>query len=155
MNMILSRRRLVQATAALVVSFSLPAGRALAQAASDAAPLTGVDGKPLSPTIVGSYIAIDKNGQVTLYAGKVDLGTGVQTAFMQILAEELDVPFSAVTMISGDTALTPDQGPTNGSMSVQAGGMQVRHAAATARNATRHHHRRAGAAAIAASRTSL
>ncbi|HVE21377.1 MAG TPA: molybdopterin cofactor-binding domain-containing protein [Acidocella sp.] len=133
MNATISRRRLAQAAAGLVVSFSLPAGRALAQVNAAAIPTAGFGGKPISPTIVESYIAIDRRGRVTLYAGKVDLGTGVQTAFMQILAEELDVPFSAVTMIQGDTALTPDQGPTNGSMSVQAGGMQVRHAAATAR----------------------
>jgi CO/xanthine dehydrogenase Mo-binding subunit len=129
MNVSLSRRRLIQATAGLVVSFSLPAGRALAQAV----PATGPDGKPLSPTIVESYIAIARDGRVTLYAGKVELGTGVQTALMQILAEELDVPFAAITVIQGDTALTPDQGPTAGSMSIQSGGMQVRHAAATAR----------------------
>ena len=112
MTMTLNRRRLFQATAGLVVSFSLPAGRALAQAQVDPAaiPTAGFGGKPVSPTIVESYIAIDKDGQVTLYTGKVDLGTGVQTAFTQILAEELDVPFAAVSTITGDTALTPDQG---------------------------------------------
>ena len=102
----------MQVAAGLVVSFSLPAGtRAGAEQYPAAIPTAGFGGKPISPTIVESYIAIDRHGQVTLYAGKVDLGTGVQTAFTQILAEELDVPFSAVTMIQGDTALCPGPGP--------------------------------------------
>jgi CO/xanthine dehydrogenase Mo-binding subunit len=72
---------------------------------------------------------------VTLYAGKVDLGTGVRTALLQIVAEELDVPLASVTAVEGDTALTPDQGATYGSQSIQTGGVQIRQAAATARNA--------------------
>jgi CO/xanthine dehydrogenase Mo-binding subunit len=72
---------------------------------------------------------------VTVYSGKVDLGTGVQTALGQIVAEELDVPFRNVNVVQGDTALTPDQGPTFGSVSIQVGGVQIRNAAAMARNA--------------------
>ena len=46
------------------------------------------------------------------------------------------MPFSSVTLIQGDTALTPDQGPTcPGSLSIQNGGMQIRQACATAREA--------------------
>ncbi|MFL5335563.1 MAG: molybdopterin cofactor-binding domain-containing protein, partial [Geminicoccaceae bacterium] len=51
----------------------------------------------------------------------------------QMAAEELDVPLDRVTVIQGDTALTPDQGPTYGSLSIQNGGVQIRQAAATAR----------------------
>jgi CO/xanthine dehydrogenase Mo-binding subunit len=51
------------------------------------------------------------------------------------VAEELDVPMSRVTVVQGDTALTPDQGTTAGSLSIQNGGMQLRRAAATARRA--------------------
>ena len=54
-------------------------------------------------------------GRVTVYSGKVDLGTGVRTALAQMAAEELDVPFSRITVVQGDTALTPDQGITAGS----------------------------------------
>ena len=84
---------------------------------------------------VDTFLAIDGKGAVTLYAGKVDLGTGVRTALAQIVAEELDVPLASVTLVMGDTALTPDQGPTYGSQSIQTGGMQIRQAAATARSA--------------------
>ena len=63
------------------------------------------------------------------------MGTGVRTALAQICAEELDVPFRSVTVVEGDTALTPDQGKTWGSLTIQLGGMQIRNAAATARAA--------------------
>jgi hypothetical protein len=59
----------------------------------------------------------------------------VQTALAQIVAEELDVPFGRVRIVEGDTALTPDQGPTFGSLSIQVGGMQIRNAAARAKSA--------------------
>ena len=70
-----------------------------------------------------------------MYSGKVDLGTGIRTAMTQIAAEELSVPLNRVTVIQGDTLLTPDQGITFGSLSIQNGGMQIRQAAATARQA--------------------
>jgi CO/xanthine dehydrogenase Mo-binding subunit len=59
----------------------------------------------------------------------------VRTGLTQIVAEELEVPLARVTVIEGDTALTPDQGPTYGSLSIQNGGVQIRQAAATARRA--------------------
>src|SRR6185295_17514798 len=91
--------------------------------------------KPVSLTDVESFIAIGQDGKITIYCGHVDLGTGVQTAIAQISAEELDVPLDRVTVIQGDTALTPDQGITSGSFSIQGAGMQIRQAAATARQA--------------------
>src|SRR6516165_9393814 len=116
-----SRRDVLKGGGALVVSFSLAGalGEALAQGA-----------KSLALTEVDSFLAIDAGGAVTLYSGKVDLGTGVATALPQIVADELDVPLNRVKL-EGDTALTPDQGPTWGSLSIQIGGMQLRNAAAT------------------------
>src|SRR5262249_56228535 len=91
--------------------------------------------KPLALTEVDSFLAIDPKGVVTVYSGKVDLGTGVATALPQMVADELDVPLRMITLIQGDTALTPEQGPTWGSLSIQIGGMQLRNAAATAKAA--------------------
>jgi CO/xanthine dehydrogenase Mo-binding subunit len=121
-----SRRDVLKGAGALVVGFSLAAtlGEVLAQGT-----------KPLALTEVDSFLAIDTKGEVTLYSGKVDLGTGVATALPQIVADELDVPLNRVKLIQGDTALTPDQGPTWGSLSIQIGGMQLRNAAATAKAA--------------------
>ena len=127
-GLIASRRSFVKAGGALVVTFALDppeAASAATEAATKSVALDEVDG----------FLAIGAQGQVTVYSGKVDLGTGLETAIAQIAAEELSVPLDRVTVIQGDTALTPDQGITWGSLSIQNGGMQIRQAAATAREA--------------------
>src|SRR4051812_35721447 len=122
-----SRRGFLQGSGALVVSFALSGrGPAFAQGAPGA-------GKTVALDELDSFLAIGGDGRVTVFSGKVDLGTGVRTALTQMAAEELDVPLDRVTVIQGDTALTPDQGPTYGSLSIQNGGVQIRQAAATAR----------------------
>ena len=80
-------------------------------------------------------IAIERDGTVRVFSGKVELGTGVRTALAQIVAEELDVPFARVQLVMGDTALTPDEGYTAGSQTIKVGGGALRHAAAEARSA--------------------
>src|SRR5262245_2815360 len=128
MNIHPSRRDLIKGSGALVVSFALvPNTDAHAQGAAAA--------KPVALTEVDSFLAIDARGAVTVYSGKVDLGTGTNTALRQIAAEELDVALSKVNLVTGDTTLTPDQGKTWGSLTVQVGGTQIRNAAATARSA--------------------
>ena len=79
------------------------------------------------------FVVVGADGMVLAFNGHVDLGTGVRTALTQIVAEELDVSFSAVTMILGDTALTPDQGPTIASETIQITAVPLRCAAAQAR----------------------
>jgi nicotinate dehydrogenase subunit B len=54
------------------------------------------------------WLAINPDGTVTAFSGKVELGTGVRTALAQIVAEELDVPLVCVRMVMGDTERTPD-----------------------------------------------
>ena len=68
--------------------------------------------RSIAPDETGSFIVIDREGMVTIYSGKVELGTGAVTAIAQIAAEELSVPLNRVTVIQGDTAITPNQGPT-------------------------------------------
>ncbi|HEV2074461.1 MAG TPA: molybdopterin cofactor-binding domain-containing protein [Thermomicrobiales bacterium] len=82
---------------------------------------------------VGSFLEVDPDGTVNVYSGKVELGTGIATAFAQIVADELGVPFDRIRMVMGDTALTPDQGTTAGSKTVQIAGRLLRRAAAEAR----------------------
>jgi CO/xanthine dehydrogenase Mo-binding subunit len=131
-NLALSRRKFLQGPGALVVGFSLGplVGDALAQNAQGFA-----QPKTVAVTEVQGFIAINADGTVSIFSGKVDLGTGVKTAIAQIAAEELDVAFAKVNVIQGDTLTTPDQGPTFGSLSIQNGGMQIRQACATAREA--------------------
>ena len=126
-----NRRDFLKGTGILIVSFSLPALTKTAFAQSG----TPANKKTVALDDVDAFLAIDPTGGVTLYSGKVDLGTGIGTALTQIVAEELDVPFARVHVIEGDTALTPAQGKTWGSLSIQNGGMQIRQAAATARHA--------------------
>lgn len=80
------------------------------------------------------WLSIEPDGTVTVYSGKVELGTGVRTALAQIVAEELDVALERIQMVMGDTARTPNEGYTAGSMTVKSSGMTLRRAAATARH---------------------
>ena len=78
-------------------------------------------------------LALWEDGRVTALHGHVDLGTGIQTAFAQIVAEELDVPLEQVDVILGDTGTAPNQGPTIASGSIQIHAAPLRAAAAQAR----------------------
>ena len=110
LNITAHRREFLKGTGALVVCFSI--------AGFPPAVAQGTAAKTVSPEEVDGFLRIDQSGAVTLYSGKVDLGTGVRTALTQIVAEELDVPLSAVNVIEGDTAMTPDQGTSSGSNSI-------------------------------------
>jgi nicotinate dehydrogenase subunit B len=81
------------------------------------------------------WLAIEPDGTVIVYSGKVELGTGVRTALAQIVAEELDVPLARIRMVMGETGRTPNEGYTAGSKTIETSGMLLRRAAATARAA--------------------
>ena len=124
----ISRRDLLKSTGVLIVGFSFfgTASRVLAQGEG-----LSVDG--MDPTVLDSWMAISKDGTVTVFTGKVELGTGVVTALAQIVAEELDVAFDKVYMDSGDTDTAVDQGVTAAARTVERGGVQLRQASAAAR----------------------
>jgi CO/xanthine dehydrogenase Mo-binding subunit len=88
---------------------------------------------PLTPDQLSSYIAVNADGSVAAYFGKMDMGHGLHVAIGQIVAEELDVPFKRVKVLMGDTANSVNQGGASGSTGVQLGGKQMRMAAAEAR----------------------
>jgi nicotinate dehydrogenase subunit B len=79
------------------------------------------------------FVIVGADGRITAFNGHVDLGTGIGTALGQIVAEELDIPFDRVTVVLGDTARTPNQGPTIASETIQVTAKPLRQAAATAR----------------------
>jgi CO/xanthine dehydrogenase Mo-binding subunit len=110
-----------------------PAWQPAAPASSDGSAAETFFGKGSSG--LDERIAIEPDGTVTVFSGKVELGTGVRTALAQIVAEELDVSFDRIHMIMGDTALTPDEGYTAGSQTIKVGGSALRNAAAEARRA--------------------
>ncbi len=84
---------------------------------------------------VGAWIHIGEDGKVTVYTGKVEVGQNIRTSLSQMVAEELMVPLSSVTMIMGDTDLVPYDRGTFGSLTTPQMGTQLRKAAATAREA--------------------
>lgn len=139
MQTTLSRRNLLKAGGALIISFAfddaMPRwepqwehGRAHAQTVAKGR-------QPLDSSEVDSFLAIHADGTVTVYTGKVDVGTGLRIAVAQMAAEELGIPADRITLIDGDTALCPDQGGTGGSTGLTRGGAEIRQAAATARQA--------------------
>lgn len=78
-------------------------------------------------------LALWDDGSVSALNGHVDLGTGIQTALAQIVAEELDLGMPCVRMMLGDTARAPNQGATIASASIQIHAQPLRLAAAQAR----------------------
>jgi Molybdopterin-binding domain of aldehyde dehydrogenase len=82
-----------------------------------------------------AWLEIARDGSVTAYCGHIDMGTGIQTAVAQIVADELEVPLDAVRVVMGDTDLTPDQGKSTSSRGVTLGAQPLRIAACEARRA--------------------
>src|SRR4029077_3200898 len=109
-----SRRSFLVGAGALVVSFSMKG--ALQTAAAQGAFEGGTAGSPPLNQL-DSWIAIAADGNVTAYTGKAELGQGISTAQIQLVAEELCVAFNRVKLIYSDTAQSPDQGITSGSQS--------------------------------------
>ena len=124
----ISRRDLLKSTGVLIVGFSFFGNVTGVLAQGDGLSVDGMD-----PTVLDSWLAISKDGTVTVFTGKVELGTGVVTALAQIVAEELDVSFNKVYMDSGDTDTAVDQGVTAAARTIERGGVQLRQASAAAR----------------------
>jgi CO/xanthine dehydrogenase Mo-binding subunit len=100
----LSRRGFVKTGGALLVGFRL------ANAAGAQKPAAAVNGHTLNASLPQSWIEIHADNSIVIRVGKPDFGqSSVFTAYRQIVAEELNVPFEAITkVISGDTDRTPD-----------------------------------------------
>ena len=126
-----NRRDFLKASGALTIGFSLAgAGQANAAMAPALRPA-----KSVANAAIDSWLTIGADNRVTIYSGKVDLGTGTRTALAQMAAEELDVSFDQVEMVMGDTATTPDQWLTGANLTIFQGGSELRRAAASARRA--------------------
>ena len=133
------RRTFLKASGILAVGFSL----------SDAAGANTLGApKSVAKEAVNSWLTITPDNKVTIFVGKVDLGTGSRTALMQLAADELDVPFGQIEMVMGDTARTPDQWLTAANLTIFQGGGELRqglrHCAPRAGRARRAAPRRAG-----------
>ena len=125
MGATLSRRQFVKTGGALFVGFGL-AGRDLFNATAGAAGAKN----SLDAARSSSWFEIHADSTMVLRTGKVDFGqTTAHTAYKQIVAEELNVPFEAITsVVMGDTDRTPDGGFSAGYL--EYGGANIRKAAA-------------------------
>jgi CO/xanthine dehydrogenase Mo-binding subunit len=132
LNGTISRRSFLADAGMLVVGFTLMPKVTRTKSLGTAA---GLERAAPSGDQLDSWLVIGRDEAITVYAGKVELGTGVSTALRQIVAEELDLPVARIAWVQGDSATTVDQGRTVGSGSVKRGGVQLRRAAAEARQA--------------------
>ncbi len=123
----LSRRRFIE-SGALLIGFAISPESLFSQTSPARLPGSLDDNRMLN-----AWLRIDPDGTVTILTGKIELGQGIGTALAQIAADELDVDLQRIAMIHGDTALTPNEGQTAGSQSVQNSGAAVRFACAEAR----------------------
>ena len=85
------------------------------------------------PKDVSAWLHIAADGQVKVFTGKVEVGQNIRTSLAQLVAEELKVSFEAITMVMGDTDLTPWDMGTFGSRTTPTMGPQLRTMAAAAR----------------------
>src|SRR5437764_6132690 len=82
---------------------------------------------------LSSWLKFSAQGQVTVSPGKVEIGQGIVTALAQIAADELGIDLSRVQMVRASTAVSPNEGVTSGSLSVQQSGRALRHVCAEVR----------------------
>ena len=130
---ILDRRRVLAGGGALIVSFSLGDAFAQVPPAPAAAPPPNLPGSLKGTPFLDAWICIGADGSITAFTGKAELGQGFRTAFQQIAAEELDVAFESVKVVTADTRLTANEGYTSGSNSMKDSGTAIQNAAAQVR----------------------
>src|SRR5262245_17932753 len=131
-TVVLNRRSVLAGSGALIVSFSLRDSFAQNQAAPAATP-TPPPGSLKGAPYLDSWIRIDADGGITVFTGKAEIGQGFKTACQQIAAEELEVPFASLKLVTADTARTANEGYTSGSNSMKDSGTAIQHAAAQVR----------------------
>jgi len=123
------RRDFLKSAGGIAVAFSWSVPTVLAQQAAR----SDLPGSLGTNRMLDGWVRIDPAGTVTVFTGKCELGQGILTALAQIAAEELDVAYERVEIVSADTARTPNEGMTAGSLSVENSGTALRYACAEAR----------------------
>ncbi len=122
-----SRRKFLIQSTGLVIGFSV--GSELF--ADNTAPDLPIDLK--NNLNINSWLYINPEGSIDVFSGKVEFGQGIATAFSQIVADEMDVDIKRIHILSSTTGISPNEGVTSGSQSVEFGGLALRYACAQAR----------------------
>jgi nicotinate dehydrogenase subunit B len=123
----LSRRHVTQSLGVVLATFALPSPSVFGQVPANV-PFSLRSNRRLE-----GWIRLEADETVTVFTGKAELGQGILTALAQIAAEELDVGFDKIRMVSADTSRGPDEQHTFGSQSVEQSGGAIRAAGAEAR----------------------
>jgi nicotinate dehydrogenase subunit B len=124
----MKRREFLKSAGAIVVGFSLGGTGVLAQQGPR------LPGSLNANRMLDGWVRINADGSVTIFTGKCELGQGILTALAQIASDELDVAYERIDMVSADTARTPNEGNTAGSLSVENSGTALHYACAEARH---------------------
>jgi nicotinate dehydrogenase subunit B len=124
------RRAFLARSGALVITFSLAPWQVAAQDQASGEKLPGsLDKAPR----LDAWIRIGADGSITTFTGKAELGQGIKTALVALVAEELGVALRTIELVTADTSRTPDEGYTAGSNSMKDSGTAIRSAAAEVR----------------------
>ena len=128
------RRRFLQSLGAgLIIGVTLNTALLRGADAEEAATKGPSPGRPSLPKDFNAFLHIAEDGRVTCYTGKVEMGQGIVTSLVQMMADELEVPYESVDIVAGDTDLCPWDAGTWGSMTTRFFGPPLRAAAAEAR----------------------
>jgi CO/xanthine dehydrogenase Mo-binding subunit len=100
-------------------------------------------GLGVSASDAGAYptstaaVRIHSDTSITLFTGSTELGQGSRTVLAQIVAEELGVPLSSVSVVSGDTGVVTYERTTGASRTTTVTGRAVQEACRDARRRVR------------------
>ena len=119
----MNRRDFLACGGSLVLGFSLSA----------AAQKGKLPGSLEKAPLLDAWIRMGADGSVTVFTGKAELGQGIKTALIQVVAEELAVEPQRIELVTADTGRTPDEEYTAGSQSMSDSGVALLHAAAQVR----------------------
>ncbi|HYZ63955.1 MAG TPA: molybdopterin cofactor-binding domain-containing protein, partial [Acetobacteraceae bacterium] len=127
----LTRRSALLAGGGLIVSVALARAAEQGGTPPPAAPV--LPGSLKQTPTLDAWIRVAPDGTITAFTGKAELGQGLKTALLQVVAEQLAINPAAVKLVTADTGSTPNEGFTAGSHSMQDSGTALLHAAAQVR----------------------
>src|SRR5215831_7106146 len=95
----------------------------------------GRRGSAAQPKEIGAWLHVGEDGRITVFTGKVEVGQDIRTSLTQVVAEELRTQPASIQLVMGDTALTPFDAGTFGSLTTRIMSPQLRKVGAAAREA--------------------
>jgi len=90
--------------------------------------LNELPGSIKTAPLLKQWVQLLEEGRFQIYSGKVELGQGISTALIKVACEELCIQPEQVDLVAGHTAMSPDEGYTAGSFSIEIGATALRHA---------------------------